>query len=176
MPKKVVVLLIAHQGYQPVEYGMTHDVLTSANVNVVTASDQPGVATATDGSTTPVDITLNQINPVEYNGLFIIGGQGTLTCLDNSIVHTLLQQMLALKKPYGAICIAPRILAKAEVLARKKATGWNKDNELDNIFKHHDVTYIRQPVVTDGQVVTATGPSDAGDFAQAILKVLGIVR
>lgn len=172
---KKVILAVAHQGYQSIEYGITAEVLKSSGVTVYTASDEPEVAVAKDGSTTVVDLTLDQINPLLYDGLFLIGGPGALECLDNTIVHTLLQQMMALKKAYGAICIAPRILAKAEVLGGKHATGWDGDNKLESIFLQHAVLYQHKAVVIDGTTVTATDPHAAQDFAHAILHVLGIL-
>ncbi len=172
MNKKKVVLLIAHEGYQQVEYGIPREILASENIDVITASDQSGTATAKDHSTTIVDMTIEQINPMLIDGLFIIGGPGALECLDKPAVHALLQQMKALNKPFGAICVSPRILANAEVLAGKKATGWDDDNKLAAFFKSHDVIYENHHVVIDRNIVTATGPEAAQSFAQAILKVL----
>lgn len=172
--KKNVVLLIAHEGYQQIEYGLPREILASTtNINVITASDEAGTAIAKDSSSSTVDMTVEQIKPTEIDGLFLIGGPGALDCLNTPQVHTLLQQMMALEKPYGAICISSRILAQAGVLGKKKATGWNGDNKLEGIFKKHGVTYVHQPVVIDGKVVTAEGPDAAQSFAQAIVKVLG---
>jgi putative intracellular protease/amidase len=170
---KTIVLLIASDGYQQVEYGVTKDVLLqSKQVNVLTASDKPGTATAKDGSTTTVDLTIDQIDPHAIDGLFLIGGPGALTCLDTQKVHKLLQELMALNKPYGAICISSRILAKAGVLGNKKATGWDGDEKLNGIFDEHGVTYVRKPEVTDGHIVTATGPSAAESFGKSIVQVL----
>ncbi len=172
MKQKKVVLLIAHDGYQQVEYGVTLEILASENIHVITASDEAGVAFAKDSSSTNVDITVQQILPMEIDGLFLIGGPGALTCLDTEPVHQLLQNMMALNKPYGAICIATRILAFAQVLGGKKATGWNEDHELEALYKRSAATYVHEPVVIDHNLVTATGPEAAQAFAQAILKVL----
>lgn len=169
---KNIVLIIAHQGYQQTEYNIPKKILTDAGIKIITASDEPGVATAKDSSTTSVDITIDQLNPADYDGFFLIGGPGALDCLDNATMHTLLQDIAKLKKLYGAICISPRILAKAGVLAHKKATGWDDDNKLEPIFNHHKVIYTRQPTVVDGNIITATGPSAAEEFAQAILAAL----
>ncbi len=172
--KKNIILLIAHEGYQQVEYGVTREILASeSNIHLITASDEAGTALAKDCSSSVVDITVEQIKPTECDGLFIIGGPGALACLDTKPVHALLEQMMALGKPYGAICISSRILAAAGVLGGKKATGWDDDKKLAGIFKKHGVTYVEQPVVVDGTVVTATGPEAAQSFAQAILKVVG---
>ncbi len=170
--EKTVVLLIAHEGYQPVEYGVTKDVLEQAGINVLTASNKSGKATAKDNSMTTVDLTVDQINPHAVDGLFLIGGPGALEALDTPKVHTLLQQFMALNKPYGSICISSRILAKAGVLSNKKATGWDGDDKLNGIFDEHLVTYVREPSVIDGNIVTAEGPTAAERFGNNIIKAV----
>lgn len=172
MNNPTVILVVAHTNYQPVEYGVTYDVIASNNIHVATVSNKPGVATAKDGSTTVVNYTLDQINPINYQGLFIIGGKGALEHLNTPVMHELLRQFKALGKPYGAICIAPRILAQAQVLGSVKATGWDKDHELAQIFERYGAQYTRQAVVTDGLIVTAQGPEAAEDFGNAIVRVV----
>lgn len=168
-----VLLLIAHQGYQPIEYGTPKQILESAGIVVKTVSNTAGTAVATDGSKTNVDFTIDQINDItNYAGLFLIGGGGALENLDNPHVYKLVQKFAHAHKPFGAICISPRILAKAGVLTGKKATGWDEDHELDKIFAQHGVTYEHKPVVTDGNIVTATGPRAAQEFGKAIVTVV----
>jgi len=172
MEKKTIVLLIAHEGYQPVEYGVTKEILsTNKSFIILTASNKPGHATATDSSTTPVDITLDKLDPEKIDGLFLIGGSGALAALDTQAVHTLLQEMMGLEKPYGAICVSPRILAKAGVLGGKRATGWDGDHQLAENFKEYAVIYTHEPVTQDGQVVTASGPQATQHFAWKIEKI-----
>lgn len=173
MKQKKIVLLIADKDYQPIEYGVTKEILSeNPSLEILTACNKPGKAVATDSSTTQVDLTINQLNPHDIDGLFIIGGSGALEALDIPAVHTLLQEMMALNKLYGSICIASRILAKAGVLGGKRATGWDGDNNLSDIFLEHAVTYTKEPVTTDGLVVTATGPQAAEKFAQSINKIV----
>lgn len=166
-----VVFIIAAQGYQPVEYRTPKKILEAAGIKVITASNALGTATAADGSTDQVDILVQDINPAQHNGVFIVGGPGALENLDTTTVHHALQKFMKASKPYGAICIAPRILARAGVLQHKKATGWDEDGELELIFKESGVTYIKQPVVTDGNVVTATDPRAAEEYGKALIKL-----
>lgn len=169
---KKIGLVIASQGYQPTEYGVPYEMLSSNGIKVITISDSLGTATAKDLTTTTVDVSLDQVDTTAYDGIFLIGGPGALEHLDTPRVHDIMQQMQALNKPYGAICISSRILAHAGVLKHKKATGWNDDNELQEIFKRSQVEYVQKPVVIDGKIVTATGPEAAQEFALGILQVL----
>lgn len=172
MALKSILLVVAYEGFQQVEYNEPKKILQANGFKVVTASTKPGAAVAKDGSTTPVDILLNQVNPTDYAGIYFIGGPGALEHLDNDISYHILKQAQKHHVPFGAICISPRILAKAGVLTGKKATGWNDDHELEAIFKNHNVTYQKQGVVVDGNIITATGPKTAQEFGNAIVKLL----
>lgn len=169
---KKVVLVIASEGYQPIEYGVTKDVLEEAGVTVITASDKPGGAVATDNSVTSVDVTIHDLNVNDYDGIFLIGGSGAMAALDNETVYALIRKAVKRPMPYGAICISTRILAKANAIAGKQATGWNGDNTLLAIYNAHDVAFIDKDVVIHGLLVTAVGPASAEVFGKAILRVL----
>ncbi len=172
MERKTVVLIVASEGYQPIEYNETKKVLEEGGMCVRTASDKSGMAVASDKTTTMVDLTINNIIPDRYDGIFFIGGPGAMDHLDNPTSYKLIKQMVKAGKLLGAICVTPRILAKADVLTGKHATGWDGDNELEGVFKKYGV--IREPkdVVVDGNIVTATCPASAQSFGEAILKLL----
>lgn len=169
---KKVVLIIASTGYQPLEYEIPKKILTANGITVITASDKKGGAVASNRSTTTVDITIDTLNVTDYDGIFFIGGPGALPCLDNSHSYHIISQAMKLGIPYGAICISPRILAKAHALVGKKATGWDEDNALQTILEGHGAHYERKDMVTDGLVVTAKNPAAAELFADGIMRVL----
>lgn len=169
---KKVLLIVASQDYQATEYSSTKEVLESNNIQVIVASDKPEIAFSSSQLCTKVNLTIEQINSTKYNGLFLIGGTGALEFLDKPLIHTLLQQFQILNKPYGAICISTRILAKAGVLKNKKATGWNGDSQLPKIYAQYNITYVDQPVIIDNNVITGDGPSSATDFGAAISQII----
>ena len=169
---KKVLLIVASNGYQPLEYSIPKKILEHAGIQVVTASDKPGIARASDNTTTLVDYDVQHVNPEEYDGIFLIGGPGALQYLDNQPMYAILKKTKELGKIYGAICISPRILAHAHVLKGHRATGWDQDNLLTDIFYKYDVTYVKEDVVVDGKVITATGPHAAQAFGKAIVKLI----
>jgi protease I len=166
-----IALAIAHTDYQPVEYGVTKKVLENAGYTIVTVSDEPGLATATDGSTTLVAMTLAECDHEKLDGIFFIGGSGTLEHLDNQYSYDLLNKMHEMGKPIGGICIATRILACAGVLSGKRATGWDGDNALSAVFKEHGVNYVKESCVVDEGIVTAVDPTAALEFAENIITL-----
>lgn len=190
---KVVLFIVASEGYHPVEYGFASKELEDAGIKVIVASDkkeanaQPSInhsKICNDIECTKVvsnypqyakinsDLELSKVNPEDYDGIFIIGGPGAMEFLDNENVYDLIRKVKQLNKPFGAICISPRILAYAGVLHNRKATGWNGDNRLNNIFKEHHIQYIKEPVVIDKNIITADGPKSATLFGKAILKLI----
>lgn len=171
---KTIALIIAHQGFQPIEYGEPKKILEAAGHTVVTVSDMPGPATSKFGDTTDVDMTVADLKPAEYDGIFLIGGPGALVHLDSTAVHGIMHAAAASGKPWGAICIAPRILAHAGLLQGKRATGWNDDNEVLEIFSSAGATYVKRPCVEEGSLITADGPESAKLFGEAIARHISV--
>lgn len=167
---KNILLIVSSNGYQSLEYSVTKKVLEDANFVVTTGSDTDSQAVADDGTVTKVNITLEKIYSQNFDGIFFIGGPGALTCLDNQESNRILNEAMILQKVYGAICIAPRILAKAHVLVGKRATGWDEDGLLSQIFSQNNVEYIREGVVIDENIITARDRYVAQEFAEAIVK------
>ena len=168
-----VLLVVASQGYQPIEYAIPKKLMEAAGFKVVTASNKPGIAKASDGSQTNVDITLDQVDAKDYDGIFFIGGPGAMKNLDNEISYKVIRHISKLGKPFGAICVSPRILAKAGVLQNKKAIGWeSKDDPIRPVFEKYDAIYEKKDVVVDGNIVTATCPAAASEFGRAIIQLV----
>jgi protease I len=172
MLAKKILLIVASQGFQPIEYSQPKQILENAGYTVVTASNSAYQAISSIGTPTKVDLTIDAVNPKEYEGIFFIGGPGALEHLNNQKSYDLLQKAYTAHKFVGAICISPRILANAGILDGKKATGWDDDHLLANIFVQHSVEYVKDPVVVDERIITASGPSAAQAWAQAIIKAL----
>lgn len=183
---KSILFVIASEGFQIVEYEIPKAILEKAGIQVVTVSDVKGEAISSNGNKVGVDLVIGDLyltpdsSPYkgdgellgDYSGLFIVGGDGALEHLDNQTTYDLLKKWQATGKPYGAICISPRILAHADVLQGKKATGWNGDGELPGILSVGGAEFVDQPVVVDGNVVTGNGPSAASEWGEEIVGVL----
>ncbi len=173
-----ILLIVAHQGYQATEYGVTRSILESAGFKVVIASNRSGTAHSMPlGVSHPydhvtVDIDISEVKAENYDGIFLIGGSGALQALDTNIVHTFMNDAYTHNKIVGAICISPRILARAGILANKSATGWDGDHKLENVLKKYKVTYHNKPVVIDGTIITAKDPFAAEEFGKTIVKIV----
>ena len=170
---KKILFIIAHNDFQPIEYNVPKQILAQAGIEVVTVSDKSGVATAAQtGEKVLVDKTLEEIKDADYDGVFFIGGPGALEHLDDEKSYRLVREISQSGKLWGAICISPRILAKAGVLQGKEVTGWDGDGELAGILSSAGAKYIHQSVVVDGKLITAAGPRSAEEFGRKIAALV----
>lgn len=154
------------------EYADTKRELEAAGHVVITGSAAKGIAFSHMNEEVPVDVALADVKAGDYDAVFAIGGPGALASLDNEETARIFREAKEQGLSYGAICIAPRILAKAGVLRGLRATGWDEDGKLESIFSNNGVEYFRSPVVIDGRVATADGPVSAKEFGRKINEAL----
>ncbi len=155
------------------EYNEPKNILEAAGVQVITASSKVGrVFSAHTNEEVQAELMLENVNVDDFDGIFFIGGPGALEHLDNEKSYRVLKSASEKSKFYGSICISTRILAHAGVLIGKKATGWNGDGELGEIIQRAQGFYVDAPVVVDGNLITAVGPSAAPAWGAAILEKL----
>lgn len=170
---KKVLLIIAQKGFQSKEYFDTRIELGVAGIMVVTVAPLRAPAFSHMDEEVMPDISLHEVKLSDYDGVFAIGGHGALEYLDNEETARIFIEAQKLGNyPYGAICISPRILAKAGVLKGKRATGWDDDHKLGTIFEKYGVIREDKPMVVDGVIITADGPLSAHDFGKKIAEVV----
>lgn len=170
---KPILLVIAHEDFQPIEYSVPKQILLDAGFEVKTASDLSGVAVSyANQMEAAIDLTLDEVVVNDFEGIFFIGGQGAWDYLNNEKSYRVIKEAAKNCKVWGAICISPRILAAAGVLTNKKVTGWDGDGELSGILLSAGAEYVKEPVVVDGNLITANGPAAAEEFGRKIADKL----
>lgn len=174
LPDNRVVIVVAFENYQDLELQGVKEALVAARAQVTIASSSLGTARGKLGGEIKIDQLLGEVKIADYDGVVFIGGPGAAEYLNNPDAHHLAQAAKESNKVLGAICMAPEILARAGVLKGKKATVWTSGDDQAGIklLQASQAEYLDQPVVVDGQVVTADGPAAAADFGQALVELL----
>ncbi len=165
---KKALLIIAKAGFQDVELSGTRDGLVDAGFDVVLASTEAGQCVGKFGGEEEATVALKDVNVKDYDRIGFIGGPGAANLWQNAEAKRIAQDTVKAKKPLGAICIAPKILAAAEILAGKKATVWNEDGDQAGFLALHDVEYTGEAVTVDGLIVTGNGPGAAVEFGRRL--------
>lgn len=169
-----VILVVAQEGFQEKELTDTKDALQKEGFKCDIAAKNLTWAVGKTGMRIMPDLTIGDaISSLSmYAGVAFIGGPGAAAYFDDNEALKLAKLSYEKGKVTGAICIAPMILAKAGVLAGKKATVWDGDSEQSDFFKKNGINYTGAEVTVDGKTVTGNGPNAARAFGEAIAKIL----
>jgi protease I len=120
------------------------------------------------------DKTVDEIDVSNYDAFIIPGGAWNPDTLRSDLqVRRLLQAAGNAGKIVAAICHGPWVLSDAGLLNGKRATAWwSTQPDLENA----GATFIDEPVVVDGNVVTSRAPIDLAPFVHAVGEKLLTTR
>lgn len=166
---KNVLMVIAPKNFRDEELFKTRKVIEAAGYRVVLASTSTKQSTGMLGGTAKPDITIDGVDASRYDAVVFVGGSGTEMLLENPAALSLARSAYAAGKLVAAICMAPGILANADLLKGKKATSWKGEHDL---LKAKGAKVTKNPVEQDGRIITGNGPSAAKAFGEAIVRFL----
>lgn len=174
LQNKKIALIIAFRDFRDEEYFIPKQILEKAGAEIITCSISLGKAIGKLGGETEVNILIEDLKVADYDTILFIGGPGAFKYLENETCHQIAREIIEEDKVLGAICVAPVILAKAGVLKGKKATVWSSamDKSAVKILEDSGAVYQSDSVVTDGKIITATGPSAAEEFAETVIEIV----
>jgi protease I len=116
-----------------------------------------------------VDTSADKVNGQDYDAVVIPGGYAP----DRMRLH---QPMIDLvKKAYNsgkvvaAICHGPQLLISAGIVKGRRVTSW-PSVAVD--LKNAGAKWVDEPVVQDGNLITARKPADLPRFNKAIIDAL----
>lgn len=165
------VLVPLAEGFEELEAITIVDLLRRAGFNVTTAGLKPGPVTASRKNVIVPDTTLDQVANQDFDLIVLPGGlPGADNLRDDDTVQRLLKKQHQEGKTVGAICAAPRALAKSGILQGKTITCF--PGALDQVDKS-GFSVSGNSVEIDGNIITSKGPGTAMDFALTLIEKLG---
>lgn len=167
--KGKILMVLSPQDYQQDELDIPMAYFVSENYDVFLASKGVRTATAMNGANVSIDLDLKGLDPSPYGAVVFVGGEGVyyLKLNEDPDYIDLAKKAVSQKKLVGAICLAPWILADANLLQGKRATAAETDH-----IKSKGAVVAEEPVVRDGNIITANGPDASQEFAEAIVSAL----
>jgi len=166
------VLLPLAAGFEEVEAVALVDVMRRGGIEVRIAyiDDSLGhgkVVVGANGIGVKADTSIKTAISEDFDMMVLPGGLGgTYALAENSRVIELLKEFKE-KKVVAAICAAPYVLKKADVLGNDYTCYPGTAKEIDQPGYRDDMK-----VVTDGNVMTSQGPGTAVCFGLAIVERL----
>ena len=121
------------------------------------------------GRRTKATILLKDISVDDYDAIIFIGGLGAQEYFDNPVALDIARQTVEKQKVLAAICIAPAILANADLIDGVRVTGFISEQPR---LEGAGAIYTGVPVEWDGLIITASGPPAAVQFGRAIAEAI----
>ena len=166
-----VLMIISKKDFRDEEFNEPHEVFEANSAVVDVASTEKGDCIGKFGTQAVADRSLEQVDVEDYFAIVVVGGPGSKSLVGNKKLEEILKIANDRRIVIGAICYAPVILAKAGLLESKRSTVWNKDGQQQKIIEDAGATFVPEPVVVDGLLVTANGPEVATKFAEKVIQV-----
>lgn len=153
------------EGFEEIEATTTIDILRRAGINVTTAGLPSSIVRGSRGVRIIADVKMDDVNFDKFDGMILVGGDpGWKNLSMSKRIIDAVQKYNGSKKTLAAICAAPCILAKAGILADRRATIYpGMERELPRPRS--------DKVIADGHIITSQGPGTAVDFALKIVEM-----
>ncbi|KUJ71728.1 DJ-1 family glyoxalase III [Thiomicrospira sp. WB1] len=165
------VLVPLAQGCEELEAVTLVDLLTRANLDVVTASlDTDRTIYASRGTTLVAQTTLQEVMDRHFDLIVLPGGMpGADFLRDDEDLRSLMQRQVEKDRWLAAICAAPKALVAAGLLDGRHATSF--PGMIDE-QPGKGMVFEDEPVVCDGKIITSQGPGTAMLFALILIEKL----
>jgi protease I len=123
-----------------------------------------------EGGWVAFDRKLGEVDPLQYSAAIVPGGAWNPDTLRaDAKALAFLKALNELGRPVAALCHGPWVLADAGLLRGRKATAWWS---MQKDIVGAGGTYVDEPVVVDGGVITSRAPIDLPQFLAAVTDCL----
>lgn len=168
------VLILATDGFEQSELFEPRKALLDAGAAVTLASigTDPiqGMQHDEKGETITPDMTLDAIEPGQYDMLLLPGGVANPDKLRmQPRAVEIVRQFVDAGKPVAAICHGPWLLVEADVVDGKRMTSWPS---VRTDLRNAGADVVDEAVVVDGQFITSRKPDDIPAFNKAVIEAL----
>jgi len=165
----VVLMVVPPSEYQEDELDIPMDRFREMGMEVDLASLGTATAIGMNGGSVEINLNITDANLSRYDAVVFVGGMGIdmLRLYERSEYLDLAREAEGAGLVVGAICLAPKILANADLLRGRVATSSDPDYIIAKGADFRD-----QEVVRDGLIVSANGPEASGKFADALIEAM----
>lgn len=169
---KMVYVILA-DGFEEIEAIEPVDIMRRAGIGVKTVSIMAaksvrgahGITVEADEMMS--DILTNGMAPCDMEAVMLPGGEGHIHLDNSNEVHALLNDALIRGSYIAAICAAPSIPGKKQMLMGKRATCY------PGFEKYcYGAEMTGEKAVVDGRLITGRGPGAASDFGFELVTLL----
>jgi protease I len=175
---KTVAFLVAAEGIEQVELTDPWQTVAEAGGTPKLVSVRPGEVQACNhldpGDRFPVDATVDQADPADFDALVLPGGVANPDQLRmNPKAVAFAKAFVDAGKPVAVICHGPWTLVEADVVRGRTLTSWPS---VRTDIRNAGGTWVDEEVHVDrngpGPLVSSRKPDDLKAFGQALVDVV----
>ncbi|MFW6171160.1 MAG: DJ-1/PfpI family protein [Planctomycetota bacterium] len=115
------------------------------------------------------DIAYEDVEPADYDALLIPGGRGPEEIRQYEAALRVTRYFIDNQRPVGAMCHGPQLLYAARGMKGRRMAAYQG---IRADVEAAGATYVDEPVVVDGQMVTSRGWPDLPFFMPPFLEVI----
>ena len=174
MTDKKIAFLVATEGIEKAELVEPWQAVMNAGHSPVLICPEDGEVQLFEhldkANMQAVDVTVSRARVDDYDALVLPGGVANPDRLrtDEGAV-SFVREFIATGKPVAAICHAPWTLIEADAVRGKRLTSWPS---LQTDIRNAGGTWVNEPAVVDGNLITSRKPDDIPAFNSALLEAL----
>ncbi len=162
-------LIISADLFEDSELKIPYQSLRELGIHVDIASIEKGTIIGKNGFNIYVTMTLNEVDPKNYDILILPGGKGPSIIRKEIKALEIARYFFDQNKLVAAICHGPQILISAGLLEGRIVTGYKS---IEKELKDAGAIYKDTEVVVDKNLITSRQPSDLNAFMEAIKQYL----
>jgi len=166
---KRILFILPPRKFRDEEYERPRTLLDAWGASITVASLSLSPVTGMLGGVVHPDVLLQDVRAADFDAVLLVGGTGSSAYWHNPTVHNLLKDINRSGGTIGAICLAPVTLANAGLLEGRAATAYRSAG---GFLTWRGARYTGKPVERAGNIVTASGPEAAEEFARLFAVAL----
>jgi len=169
---KKVLMVLPHTQFRDEEFFEPKKVLESEGATLTVASTAARMCHGTKGGSVHATLTIADAKADDFDALVICGGPSVpdLFWNDKKLAE-LASAATTAGKVVAAISLSTVVLAKAKLLSGKQATVYFLPQAIQEL-KTAGATYVSDPLLVQGKLIMAEGPTESTRFGQAISAAL----
>ncbi len=169
---KKIAFLMDNEGVEQVELTEPWKAVEQAGGEPVLIAPEDGEVQAFNhldkGSTFPVQVTLADAEPGDYDGVVLPGGVANPDKLRTEPrAVEFLQEFFSTGRPVGVICHGPWTLVEADLVRGRRITSWPS---LRTDIRNAGGNWVDEEVVVDEGLVSSRNPDDLPAFCAKIVE------
>ena len=163
------ILVFVEHYYEDLELWYPKIRLEEEGMNVVVAGPERRNYPGKNGYPCMPDLTIDDVNTKEYDGLVIPGGWAPDKLRRIPRVLEIVREFQHDVKTIGMICHAGWVPISAGILKGRKVTGVSA---IRDDLQNAGATFVDLSVVIDGNLVSSRTPKDLPDFCRGLIANL----